>query len=134
MIEIDTGTEELFCMIEDRVASITLNKPHKKNALGDVLTPALRQTLAQLENDERAGAVMSTGAGDAFAAGFLYGMTHEFSPLESGRIGSVLAGAVIEQTGPRYQGNAHTLICEQNTSRCFTRRGGRCRPLYCACL
>jgi sugar/nucleoside kinase (ribokinase family) len=52
----------------------------------------------------------TTGAGDAFAAGFLYGMTHEFSPLESGRIGAVLAGAVIEQTGPRYQGHAHTLI------------------------
>ena len=69
MIEIDTGTEELLCLIEDRVASITLNKPHKKNALGDVLTPALRQTLAQLENDARAGAVMITGAGDAFCAG-----------------------------------------------------------------
>ena len=69
MIEIDTGTEELLCTIEDRVASITLNKPHKKNALGDILTPALRQTLAQLENDERVGAVMITGAGDAFCAG-----------------------------------------------------------------
>lgn len=55
----------------------------------------------------------TTGAGDAFAAGFLYGMTHEFSPLESGRIGAVLAGAVIEQTGPRYQGYAHTLIREK---------------------
>jgi sugar/nucleoside kinase (ribokinase family) len=55
----------------------------------------------------------TTGAGDAFAAGFLYGMTHEFSPLESGRIGAVLAGAVIEQTGPRYQGHAHTLIREK---------------------
>ena len=30
MIEIDTGTEELLCTIEDRVASVTLNKPHKK--------------------------------------------------------------------------------------------------------
>jgi len=69
MIEIDTGTEELLCTIEDRVASVTLNKPHKKNALGDILTPALRQTLAELENDERVGAVMITGAGDAFCAG-----------------------------------------------------------------
>ena len=31
----------------------------------------------------------TTGAGDAFAAGFLFGMTHEFSPLDSGRIGAV---------------------------------------------
>ena len=38
MISIDTGTEELICKIENRVATVTLNKPHKKNALGDVLT------------------------------------------------------------------------------------------------
>ena len=55
----------------------------------------------------------TTGAGDAFAAGFLFGMTHEFSPLDSGRIGAVLAGAVIEQTGPRFHGHAHSLIREK---------------------
>jgi len=55
----------------------------------------------------------TTGAGDAFAAGFLFGMTHEFSPLESGRIGAVLAGGVIEQTGPRYQGDVPLLISEK---------------------
>ena len=40
MVTIDTGTDELLCEITDRVAVITLNKPHKKNALGDILTPA----------------------------------------------------------------------------------------------
>jgi hypothetical protein len=40
-------------------------------------------------------------------------MTHDFSPLESGRIGAALAGAVIEQTGPRFQGHAHSLIREK---------------------
>lgn len=69
MIEIETGTDELKCAIEDRVGVITLNKPHKKNALGDVLTPALRRAVAQMEQDERVGCVMLTGAGDAFCAG-----------------------------------------------------------------
>jgi len=55
----------------------------------------------------------TTGAGDAFAAGFLFGMTHDFSPLESGRIAAALAGAVIEQTGPRFKGHAHSLIREK---------------------
>ena len=55
----------------------------------------------------------TTGAGDAFAAGFLYGMTHDFSPLDSGRIGATLAAAVIGQTGPRYLGNARKLIQEK---------------------
>ena len=69
MIEIDTGTQELLCRIEDRVGVITLNKPHKKNALGDILTPALRRTLVTLEEDDRVGCVMITGAGDAFCSG-----------------------------------------------------------------
>ena len=68
-IEIDTGTEELLCSIEDRVATVTLNKPHKKNALGDILTPALREILLVLEADKRVGTVMLTGAGNAFCAG-----------------------------------------------------------------
>ncbi len=69
MIDIDTGTEELLCHIEDRIAVITLNKPHKKNALGDILTPALRNALTVIEDDERVGCVMITGAGDAFCSG-----------------------------------------------------------------
>ena len=69
MIEIETGTDELLCHIENRVGVITLNKPHKKNALGDILTPALRRTVVTLEEDERVGCVMLTGAGDAFCSG-----------------------------------------------------------------
>ena len=69
MISIETGTVELLCEIEDRVATISLNKPYKKNALGDVLTPALRKTIALLEDDDRAGVVLITGVGNAFCAG-----------------------------------------------------------------
>ena len=69
MPTIDTGTTELLCELADGVATITLNKPHKRNALGDVLTPALRATLLALEEDTRCGAVVITGAGRAFCAG-----------------------------------------------------------------
>lgn len=68
-IQIDTGTDELLCEIRDRVATVTLNKPHKKNALGDILTPALRQTVLELESREDVGCVMITGSGDAFCSG-----------------------------------------------------------------
>lgn len=67
--KIDTGTDELLCSIDQRVGIITLNKPKKKNALGDILTPALRQTLLTLESDPRVGCVMITGSGDAFCSG-----------------------------------------------------------------
>jgi len=69
MEKLDTGTDELLCEIEDRVATVTLNKPRKKNALGDVLTPALRETLLRLESHSSVGCVMITGTGDAFCSG-----------------------------------------------------------------
>jgi enoyl-CoA hydratase/carnithine racemase len=69
VINVDKGTEELLCSIDQRVATITLDKPHKKNALGDVLTPALRQVLLDLEDNDQIGCIMLTGSGDAFCSG-----------------------------------------------------------------
>ena len=68
-IAIDTGTNELLCVLEDGVATVTLNKPEKRNALGDILTPALRSILLTLQADARCGAILLTGAGRAFCAG-----------------------------------------------------------------
>ena len=69
MTKIDTGTNELLCDLKDGVATVTLNKPEKRNALGDILTPALRSILLTLEADERCGTILLTGAGRAFCAG-----------------------------------------------------------------
>ena len=69
MNTIETGTEELLCRLEDRVAIITRNRPKKKNALSDHLTPALRQTLLDLETKREVGCILITGSGDAFCAG-----------------------------------------------------------------
>ena len=66
---IDTGTDELLCEIDERVATITLNRPEARNALSDRLTPALRQMIKQCGEDESVGAVLITGAGTAFCAG-----------------------------------------------------------------
>ena len=69
MSNIDTGTDEVLCDLSEGVATITLNRPDKRNALSDTLTPALRQILLDLDNDPRCGAVVLTGAGSAFCAG-----------------------------------------------------------------
>jgi sugar/nucleoside kinase (ribokinase family) len=45
--------------------------------------------------------VDTTGAGDLYAAGFLYGLTHGHDLEMSGRMGSVAAGEVISHMGPR---------------------------------
>lgn len=39
---LDTGTPELLASVTDHVATITLNRPEKRNALGEQLSPALR--------------------------------------------------------------------------------------------
>jgi enoyl-CoA hydratase/carnithine racemase len=51
------------------VAVVTLNRPEKKNALGDTMTPALREILPVLEARADVGCLMLTGAGDAFCSG-----------------------------------------------------------------
>ncbi|RCW23399.1 sugar/nucleoside kinase (ribokinase family) [Ciceribacter lividus] len=45
--------------------------------------------------------VDTTGAGDLFAAGFLYGYTQGRSLYDCGRLGCFAAGVVIQQIGPR---------------------------------
>ncbi|WP_024510879.1 enoyl-CoA hydratase [Bradyrhizobium sp. ARR65] len=66
---IDTGTDELLCTIRDRVALITLNRPDARNALSDNLTPALRSMIKACGDNPDVGALLITGAGQAFCAG-----------------------------------------------------------------
>ena len=68
-VTVNTGTDELLCSINQRVATITLNRPEKRNALSDKLTPALRQVLLDLETNNDVGCIVITGAGNAFCAG-----------------------------------------------------------------
>ncbi|SFI93727.1 enoyl-CoA hydratase [Bradyrhizobium sp. Gha] len=66
---IDTGTSELLCLIRDRVAVITLNRPEARNSLSDTLTPALRTMIRSCGENPDVGALLITGAGAAFCAG-----------------------------------------------------------------
>lgn len=43
----------------------------------------------------------TTGAGDLYAAGYLYGFVNDFEPDRCGAIGSLLAGKVIEEAGAK---------------------------------
>jgi sugar/nucleoside kinase (ribokinase family) len=45
--------------------------------------------------------VDTTGAGDLYAAGFLYAFTHGYDLAAAGRLGSLAAGEVISHMGPR---------------------------------
>jgi enoyl-CoA hydratase/carnithine racemase len=68
-ISIDTGTNELLCVIRDRVAIITLNRPQARNSLSDHLTPALRTMIKTCGENPQVGVLLITGAGTAFCSG-----------------------------------------------------------------
>src|ERR1700755_2088345 len=68
-ITVDTGTNELLCVIRDRIAIVTLNRPEVRNAMSDNLTPALRTMIKTCGENPEIGALLITGAGTAFCAG-----------------------------------------------------------------
>jgi len=49
-----------------------------------------------------AHSVDTTGAGDLYASGFLYGLTNELGFEKAGSLGSLLAGTVIEVVGAKF--------------------------------
>lgn len=55
--------------VKDRIAHITLNRPHKLNAFNLEMSAALRDTWARFENDPEAKVAILTGAGSSFSAG-----------------------------------------------------------------
>lgn len=50
-------------------------------------------------------AIDTTGAGDSFAAGLLFGLTNGYSLEDSGTLASFFAARVVSQIGPRYAGD-----------------------------
>ncbi|MCB1645834.1 MAG: enoyl-CoA hydratase/isomerase family protein [Pseudomonadales bacterium] len=55
--------------LEDRVAVMTLNRPEARNALADEMTGELRKAIAWCSTSDDVGAVLLTGAGQAFCSG-----------------------------------------------------------------
>ncbi len=51
----------------------------------------------------------TTGAGDLFAAGFLFGLTHGMEPVASTRLGGLCAAEVISHTGARPEADLKVL-------------------------
>ncbi|MEZ0366913.1 enoyl-CoA hydratase/isomerase family protein [Mycobacterium sp. pUA109] len=59
----------LLCSDRDGVRTLTLNRPHRKNALNPELWIALRDALRAVLDDDGVRALVLTGAGGAFCSG-----------------------------------------------------------------
>jgi len=91
----ETGLEQI--RKDCRLAVVT------RSELGSVVVRGAETVeIAPLEIAEL---VDTTGAGDLYAAGFLYGYTSGRSLADCGRLGSLGAGLVIQQVGPRPRQN-----------------------------
>ncbi len=55
--------------VVDGVATVTLNRPQKRNAMSPQLNHEMRDALGEIRYDNDIGVVVLTGAGDAFTAG-----------------------------------------------------------------
>src|SRR4051794_29467649 len=55
--------------VAERIATITVNRPDKLNALNDGTIEELAEAIDQVRRDDAVGGVIVTGAGRAFVAG-----------------------------------------------------------------
>lgn len=60
---------EIIYEIENSIATITLNRPEKRNALNDALVNSLKDAVRQADADENLCAVVIKGAGKDFCSG-----------------------------------------------------------------
>lgn len=113
--------EEAFTMMETQVtqealAGLSENVETVVMTLGNRGSLICNQGQIYYIDPIEVEVVDTTGAGDAYAAGFLYGFSHDQSIMNCGRIASVMAGTVIEQIGPRIETASMKTLKERLTN------------------
>ena len=61
--------ETILYAVDDRIATITLNRPEQLNAISPQMTADLRRAYAAAESDDAVWTLIVTGSGRAFCAG-----------------------------------------------------------------
>jgi enoyl-CoA hydratase/carnithine racemase len=69
MADTTTDAPEVLYEVDDHVATITLNRPHRLNAISTRMLDELARLLLQAENDDGVRCVVLTGAGKGFCSG-----------------------------------------------------------------
>ena len=91
-----TGKDPVDALDEiSKITDIAIVKTGRKGSLikqGDTIVEVLVQEIEPVD---------TTGAGDLYAAGFLYGLINDFSLKKAGEIGSLLASKVIGNIGAK---------------------------------
>lgn len=93
LYEVDSFEEALAAARADvEIAAVTRGPAGSVVARGDDLVDVEAHPVEVVD---------TTGAGDLYAAGFLFGFTHDRTLAECGQLGSIAASAVLGHLGPR---------------------------------
>jgi sugar/nucleoside kinase (ribokinase family) len=96
--------DEVIPVLKDKCEIVAITRSEKGSVIvrGDSITEVKAEPVSKV--------VDTTGAGDAYAAGFLFGYTEGLSMAQCGHLGSIAAAEVISHIGPRPQVQLSTLI------------------------
>lgn len=81
-------TEYLLCDVNNRVLTITLNRPEAMNALRPEMFDGIKALVTQAEGDSNIAVIVLEGAGKAFSAGVDLKVLQGFDP-KAGKIGDI---------------------------------------------
>lgn len=103
-----TGKEDEEALNEiGEVADIVVLKQGRRGSLIKVGHDRIRCGVIECNS------IDTTGAGDLYAAGFLWGLTSGLSPIKCATAGAILAGNVIEVIGSKMDANRWTKIRQE---------------------
>ncbi|MEC8614113.1 MAG: adenosine kinase [Verrucomicrobiota bacterium] len=92
-----TGIEDDYAAIALQLAELCEIVAVKVGAHGSYIAHA--SVVEKIEPMHAAHVIDTTGAGDLWAAGFLYGWSQKYSLAECARLGSILGAAVVQEQG-----------------------------------
>ena len=90
--------EEILYDVDERIATITLNRPDKLNAVTDRTQQEMRHAIATAEMDEEVVGIILTGAGRGFCAGVDMGSLSQIQ--EAGEISAMRVETDLEHLEP----------------------------------
>jgi len=91
-------TEYLLCDVNNRVLTITLNRPEAMNALRPEMFDGIKALVTQADGDSNIAVIVLEGAGRAFSAGVDLKVLQGFDP-KAGKIGDIFDKPAAEAWG-----------------------------------
>ncbi len=103
-----TGKEEAEALTEmSKYADVSILKLGKRGSMVNYYGEVVKVGVIPADS------VDTTGAGDLYASGFLYGLAHGLAPEQCGKIGAITSGNVIQVVGPKMSDDQWNKIKEE---------------------